>query len=551
MLLTKFFSSLDKIYPETEWEEESPEAGGVMLSNERYSFQLGYRFDRLNATVKVQVLPENEAISLRRVGLVPAAYVRPVDADDNFEKTMPGMFPDPLFPLKDGKLLLCANGANALWITVDGEKLSGGKERKEEENMDIRIRFLQDGENGEEILAEAVYHLTVLPARLPEQKLLFTQWFHSDCLAHWYRVPVFSQEWWQRVDQYLACAKKNGLNLILTPIFTPPLDTAVGKERLTVQLAAVKKEEAGYTFDFSNLQKWIGICRKNGIRHFEISHLFTQWGAGFAPKIVADVDGKQVRIFGWETKADSPEYTAFLDAFLPELVSFLEKEGILDSCFFHISDEPRTEHLASYTSANEIVRKHIGDSKIMDAISDYDFYENGLIDLPVCSTNHIHPFLEKKTEPLFAYYCCGQTRGTANRLFGMPQVRNRCIGVQMYASGVQGFLHWGYNYWLSPGSQYPIDPYAVTDCERTFPGGDSFSVYPTEEGPVESARQVVFYEALQDVRLLELMEEKLGRQRVETLLADWPYLAFDTSPRSAEEFLKLRGRLIDAVRTLA
>ena len=46
MLKTKFFTSLDRVFPETDWEEgQKPCGKGTMLSGERFSFQLGYRFD--------------------------------------------------------------------------------------------------------------------------------------------------------------------------------------------------------------------------------------------------------------------------------------------------------------------------------------------------------------------------------------------------------------------------------------------------------------------------------------------------------------------------
>lgn len=48
------------------------------------------------------------------------------------------------------------------------------------------------------------------------------------------------------------------MNTLYTPLFTPPLDTAVGKERKTVQLVEVSLDKEGnYTFDFARLQRFI------------------------------------------------------------------------------------------------------------------------------------------------------------------------------------------------------------------------------------------------------------------------------------------------------
>ena len=83
----------------------------------------------------------------------------------------------------------------------------------------------------------------------------------------------------------MACAVSYGVNMLLTPLFTPPLDTAVGGERTCVQLIdVILTEDGSYQFGFDRLEQWISLCDKCGVRYLEFSHLFTQWGAAHAPK---------------------------------------------------------------------------------------------------------------------------------------------------------------------------------------------------------------------------------------------------------------------------
>lgn len=57
--------------------------------------------------------------------------------------------------------------------------------------------------------------------------------------------------------------------------------------RLCIQLSSLLKKH----FALSLLKKWIDISKECGIEYFEISHLFTQWGAKHAPKIMAEENG--------------------------------------------------------------------------------------------------------------------------------------------------------------------------------------------------------------------------------------------------------------------
>ncbi len=443
------------------------------------------------------------------VGQVPMALPAYTErCSGEYITTEPGLIPDVLYPLKKQKYYTQPYSLVNFWYTAElPEDIQPGKYP-----VCITLKGVKDGKN-----AKVRVVIEVVDTVIPKNDLRYTQWFHCDCIASYFGVKMQSEKHWKLIERFIEVAAHTGINMILTPIFTPPLDTAIGSYRKTMQLVDITKNGEAYAFGFEKLERWVKLCQKYGIRYFEMAHLFTQWGACATPKIEAVVDGKLQRIFGWDVASDSPEYAIFLKQFLPALLGELERLGIKEDCYFHISDEPSKApdkpDFVNYGKAKELVKPLLDGCKIIDALSHIDFYDNGLIELPVPGTNHATPFLERDIKERWCYYCCSQGQLVANRFMSMPSFRNRVSGLQLYMNDMAGFLQWGFNFYFSRHSEFPVDPYQVTDCIHAFPSGDAFSVYPYENGAIESLRAVVFYEGLQDRMLLKALEEKIGKEK--------------------------------------
>ncbi len=507
----------------------------TVLQNEEFAYQIAYKITphKLIFDIKLDS-PISECIELFEVQNIPSempAYLPPEPQDDNYITRDAGLFPDALIPT-DGSVTV-TNRYHAIWINIKTDKnTKPGK-------YPIKITF----ENLERQICESsVFYLEVLEFVLPPQRLIFTQWFHADCIATYYGDKIFSRSHWTHIENFIKTASRHGINMILTPIFTLALDTMVGHERPTVQLVDVFLNDGKYSFGFSRLKKWIRLCQKHGIKYFEMSHLFTQWGAAYTPKIVANVNGTEKRIFGWDKSATCDEYKEFLAAFLPCLTDFLRQEGIADVTYFHISDEPNNEQIGNYKAALEIAAPHLEGFKIIDALSKIEFYNQGIVKNPIPAINKNQSFLGM--ENLWGYYCCGQHYKVSNRFFAMPSARTGIIGLQLYKFNVKGFLQWGYNFYYSQLSIHPIDPYKVSDGDGAFPSGDAFSVYPSADGyALPSLRLKVFLHALQDIRALEALEERLGRQAVIDLVDSHGKITFEEYPKDAEFLLELREKI--------
>lgn len=450
------------------------------------------------------------------VGQVPMALPAYLErCSGEYLTTEPGLIPDVLYPLKKQKYYTQPYSLVNFWYTVElPEEIEPGKYP-----VCITLKGVKDEKN-----AKVRVVIEVVDTVIPKSDLRYTQWFHCDCIATHFGVKMQSEKHWKLIEKFIATAAHTGVNMILTPIFTPPLDTAIGSYRQTMQLVDIAKDGEKYSFGFEKLERWVELCKKYGIRYFEMAHLFTQWGACATPKIEAVVDGKLQRIFGWDVSSDSAEYAAFLKQFLPALLAELEKLGIKENCYFHISDEPNKApdkpDFVNYGKAKELVKPLLQGCKIIDALSHIDFYDNGLIELPVPGTNHAEPFLERDIKERWCYYCCSQGQLVANRFMSMPSYRNRVTGVQLYMNDMAGFLQWGFNFYYSRHSEFPVDPYQVTDCIHAFPSGDAFSVYPYENGAIESLRAAVFYEGLQDRMLLKALEEKIGKEATRNMVTE-------------------------------
>ncbi len=550
-LQLKLLDGTTKVFSDEEPLQSISQNSLAVFRNECVSFQVaytcaGYRKDEnYNAhfkLLKVRVeSPILSAITLREVHNVPCQYPSHANADSNYLRKTAGLYPDRLAALEDDTVVFCANQWKSLWVDVTAAKNAVAGV--------YPIKILFEDEENKELACSIETEVEIMQPVLPDQTFPRTEWFYADCLADYYHVDVFSERHWEIIENFIAAAAKRGINMILTPQFTPPLDTAVGKERTPVQLVDVFKTADGYRFDFSKLRRWVEMCRRNGIRYFEMSHLFSQWGAVAAPAVMVEVDGEPVRLFGWDTPATGGEYTRFLHCYLPQLLAFLKEVGILENTYFHISDEPNLSQLDSYKAAMESIADVMQGCKFIEALSDYEFYRSGLVERPVCGTNHIKPFLEQNVTGLWSYYCTAQGVDVSNRFITMPAARTRIYGVQMFKFNIEGCLHWGYNFYNSMDSYFKIDPYRVTDCAGSYPSGDAFLVYPGADGmPEESIRMMLMDQAMSDLRALNYLSQLIGKEEVLKLVdteAKQP-LTFDrypAHPADREYLLRLRSKV--------
>lgn len=525
----KLLSSLAKVFPDKIYGKTIKCA--EVAKGQSFSFQLAFVGEQAKYSVKIESELE-KYIKIYTVGYVPMTKPTYESCrDDDYLTKEVGDCPDSLLPLENNTVTVGEKNT-ALWFYLD---LPG---EIEQGNYKISVLILDN----EKTVATKTLNLKVHSSVLAEQELLFTQWFHADCIANYHNVPVYSEEHWDLIGKYVSVATHHGMNMILVPVLTPPLDTEVGGERTTVQLAKITKEGDKYTFDMSLLERFIDICLKSGIKYFEINHMFTQWGAKNAPKVIATVDGKEEKIFGWDTVATSDEYINFINQLIPAVIDAFLKKGVAKNrLYFHVSDEPNDNCIVEYEKAYRVVEGLIEGCEQMDAISHFDFYEKGIIKTPVVATNAIEPFLEAKVKNLWCYYCCAQHEMVSNRFMAMPSYRTRAIGVQMYKYSIVGFLHWGYNFYNLQYSKGQIDPYQVTDAGGSFPSGDSFSVYPYKDGATPSLRMKVFKNAIEDIRLLTELEKRIGKIEVVKLIEKvaGQEITFKSYPKKEKFFAKL------------
>ncbi len=550
-LLIKAYSPLEKIKRNDSL--TFPEIGEFFaVRGERISFQLAVKNDdpdpaRLQAKVTL-TSPLADSVQIFREREVYCDTPSTKHIEEDYILTEPGFLPDVLVPLAEqNDRFLLADHNTLLWVRIDvPSELPAG-------DYPITIRFDVERFGGLHKPLYATNEITVMlhvkNAVMPAQTLIYTRWFYLDCIANIHHVPIFSEEHWTLIERYLEKACDMGVNMMLLSVHTPPLDTEVGTARPCVQLVDIEKIGDTYAFSFSRLERFVSLCQKHGIEYYEIAHMFSQWGAAFAPNIMVKENGKESYLFGWHTPAESEEYVAFLKQYIAAISQELEHLGIAEKTYFHISDEPSTENMEKYARAREIFRPLVGQSKIFDALSHIDFYEKGLVTTPVTIVDSIHEFLKYDIADQWVYYCCIPEHVFPNAFLAMPLSRVRVLGVLMYKYNIKGFLHWGFNFYNAARSKYKIDPYLTTSADGSFASGDAYIVYPAQEGAYGSIRGETTYDAIQDMMLCQALEKKLGRDAVVSLIDKEAErdLRFDDYPSDPAFLLSLRRKLIDAL----
>lgn len=554
MIETKILSSLHRVFP-----ENCPEKGITKISgmrNEPFSFQLAYRLKEKGLQFPLHITIETKLpLSCYAVEYVP---VKHTGAKGFQNPPAIGMYPDilqpkginkPMIPLvkpsrtryaeQGEQTILSASGDcwQAYWVTVNekGKPIPAG-------TYSITFRLFDSRDCSQ--VGKETLDVEIKDALLPRQTLYHTAWLYCDCIADLHNLPLYSEKFFKVLESYLTVAARHGMNMVLTPAFTPPLDTAIGLERMKTQLVKIEVKDGKYLFDFTLLKRFCALALKCGFKYFEHAHFFTQWGATSAPNIYATVNGKEKKIFGWNTPSSSKKYGKFLYEYIEALKGFMKEEKLEKRFLFHISDEPSETMIGNYRAAKAQLGNLPKDCMLGDALSNFMFYEDGSVPTPIVYTKEAPTFFGK-CDNFWVYYTGLELEETlANRNLTSPPERNRIIGIQLYLSGAKGFASWNYNYYYHNLSYGTFDPRFYPGGYSNYPG-ISYTVYPSFNGTaMPSTRLVVTGDALNDVRALKLLEKRKGRKVCENLIRKhFGEVTFETLPESADQFIAFREEL--------
>ncbi len=545
-VLTNIVSSLEKCRRDLSASDYKRLTSISALRGEHVNFQIICSFSELEdweRTLSFETVSNLGNIRIRAVKDICVNFeTYPSDPSIGTDKMLSfpaGRYPDILEGMRNGNKLSAVATPVSVWVDlVIPRDASEGIHK-------IEIKILNEKN---ECLAQESIDIDVIPAHLPRFDGKCTLWFHVDCLSDYYGAPMYSERHFEIIENYMKNAVSNSINTILVPALTPPLDTAVGTYRPTTQLIKVRcPEEGKYAFEFSLFDRFIDLAKKCGFEYFEISHFFSQWGAKYAPKVVADVFDRESgewcekRIFGWDTPGTEGEYPKFIEQYIPSLRAHLEELGILDSCMFHISDEPTLENIDGYKAAKELAAPFLEGLKVVDACGHIEVARDGLVEIPIPNDVVMDDFLALDLPERWTYYCCIQMDNAPNRFVAYPSFRNRILGIIMYKYNITGFLQWAYNFYYNQSSTHMINPYTDATGEGWVPAGDTFMVYPGADGnPVESLRLPVFAEAFSDIMALKVCEEKCGREAVLSVIDRMGEITFKSYPTSGEYIIETR-----------
>jgi hypothetical protein len=521
-------SALERHYPATPAKTRRSMTLDV-ARNERFHFQVGIRQDGLDAawmTLKVKA-PKGWTIRIRRVGYVPMAHlntpIMPTDADVEGREHTPGLVPDPLFDetiIKMGR-----KETHAFWVTVTPPaSVKPGKHV-------IKL------ESGRDVGPFKPLELTanVSAVKIPTRKNFpVTNWFYIDTLMDRYGLRIGEKRFWDILRAYLKNLSEHGQDTVYTSVFTVPLDG----ERTPSQLLKVTKTgKSTYRFDWSDVKKFVTLAKKAGLKCFEWSHLFSQWGVHYGLKVYEGQGETGKLLWPRNTKATSKTYRNFLAQFLPAFHAFLEKEKLLNRSFFHLSDEPAEQHLENYKAARALLKELAPWMKMMDAMSHIEVAAH--TDIPVPDISKALDFLDAGMDS-WCYFCCIPGGAFLSRLMDTPLAKIRMGGFLFYRWPFKGFLHWGYNYWNRHQRAEAIDPFTCADAGNWpgWPFGETFLVYPGEDGPIDSIRWETFAAGLQDYALLQGAD----LNRDDKLLA--PLKSFKDFPKTEAWIRKARRKIL-------
>ncbi|WP_105615547.1 DUF4091 domain-containing protein [Vallitalea okinawensis] len=314
-------------------------------------------------------------------------------------------------------------------------------------------------------------------------------WQHNSNIARKYEVPLWGEEHFSIIDNYIASLADLGqkaVSLIVSEIpwsgqnsLVNPIDSS---DLYEYNMVRCYKNEEELKFDFNILDRYVELCDRHGInQEYEVFGLINVWTrpeAGFDCVIEGYDDGIRIRYYDESDQTfkyirKKVDYERYLQA----LEQYFADKGIIDRVRI-IADEPAD--IEEYKNRLSFLKKVTPKFKFKAAINHVEFMQEDIPDLmDYCPnirdlTKEFQRFQEIKDscQGTISYYvCCGPKN--PNTFISSPLLESRVIPWFAYLLGTDGFLRWNYTVWPDQPREkisYAYPEWAAGDTNFVYPG---------------------------------------------------------------------------------
>lgn len=534
-IVFRYVDPLVKILPEANiFMYEKAEV--IAIKGENATYQFVVRSNQNIEKLKVEIGDFTDTISKQKINFddIKVSFIgnihvgRPqFSPPKDILLSASSFYPDPL--LDNDIVDIDANVNTPIWLSIKIPK-----------NVPIGY-FVSDiticGKiNGNSFKRSIPLTLKLYNISLDEQKLMVTNWYQPGfSIVDGENIPEFSERWWELMNQIADIMHRYRQNVVLIS----PL-----------RLADYSFDSDGKVKDisFEKFDKMVNFFKDKGVlKRIAGGHIagrIAEWTSDFGYFVPTTKNGTTVfELADFQNK----EAKDFYNIFFSKLSNHLKKQT-WDSIYMqHIADEPINENIDSYLSISKYVKKIVPEFKLVEACHTKDL--DNIVDIWIPQLNYLHKDFDfyteqqRKNKEVWYYTCVWPQGDYANRFIQQPLIKTRILHWINYKYGINGYLHWGLNFWR--GENPMTETSAIQADGLVLPGGDAWVVYPYKNHLIPSIRLEAMRDGIVDYELLTLLEKKdktKAKQLVDKIIYD--FNKYDTN---IQNFRSVRKQLLEAL----
>lgn len=336
-------------------------------------------------------------------------------------------------------------------------------------------------------LGVRVHSAAIPPAG--RETLPYTNWFGYAHIARHHGLKLWSEPYWRMLRQYADLMYRGRQNSVL--VYNDDV---------------FRMTRRGPVLDRQRLRRIVKVFTDAGLHYIEGS-----WVAGrkewTAPTFEAALS---------KAPATAPAGYATVEAICRQLREEIQANGWRDRWLQHVADEPIPPCASEYRILCGIVRKLMPGVPILDAIQDPALV--GSVDLwcpqvqEYEQNREAYDRVRALGDKVWCYTCCFPGGPWLNRLLDQELLRPALIGWGVALHRLDGFLHWGLNWWQDDVRKTTSRPRPDgKPGANRLPPGDTHIIYPGADGPLSGLRFEAHREGFEDHELLRRLRRQNPR----------------------------------------